>query len=179
MKEITQEETKKIEKAIGFLVNNFAKSGKNPKPVIFHSLEVAFYLLEQGYKTELVIAAILHDILEDTEVREDDLSKIFGKNITSIIKSVSYSEEIKNWTERYRDVFQRTIERGRGASILKCADIYQNSFYIKLVKNIEFQKRLIKKIGYFLKYSKNVIGDEVTWRDLKKQYEAEKKRTNY
>lgn len=178
MKEMTQEETNKVEKAIDFLVANIAKSGQNPKPVVFHSLEVAFYLLDQGYKTELVIAAILHDILEDTEVKEDELSKIVGKNITSIIKSVSYNEEIKDWAGRYRDVFRRTIEQGRGASILKCADIYQNSFYIKLVEDLEFQNKLVEKIGYFLKYSKGVIGNEAPWRDLEKQYEKEKKRTN-
>jgi len=174
---IQKKEAQSIEKAITFLVENINKTGKNPKPVILHSLEIAFYLLEKRYAPEIVIAAILHDILEDTEAKESELKKEFGGKVVDIIKAVSYSEEIEGWTEKYRDVFKRTLKQGKSALILKCADIYQNSFYIKLVKDVAFQRKLVEKIGYFLKISKSIIRSEVVWRDLKKQYELERKRT--
>jgi len=173
---IQKKEARSIEKAITFLVENINKTGKNPKPVILHSLEIAFYLLEKQYAPEIVIAAILHDILEDTEVKEGELKKEFGSEVVDIIKAVSYSEEIENWTEKYCDVFKRTLKQGKDALILKCADIYQNSFYIKLAKSTEFQRELVEKIGYFLKISQGIIGSEVVWRDLEKQYESEKRR---
>jgi len=175
---IPKKEAEKIERAIVFLVDNVKKSGKNPKPVILHSLETAFYLLERDYKSDLVIAAILHDILEDTGVGEDDLSQEFGDKITDLVKSVSYKEEIEDWTKKYQDVFSRTLGQGKDALILKCADIYHNGFYIKLVEDMGFQKRLVEKMGCFLKASEGSIENEAPWQDLKKQYELENKRVN-
>lgn len=177
MKKIIKDnEAIEIEKAITFLVKNINETGINSKPVILHSIRVAIYLLEKQYKIDIVIAAILHDVLEDTNVKEQELKEIFGNNITNIVKSVSYNEEIKDWTKKYQDVFKRTFNQGKDALVLKCADIYQNSYYIRKVEDNIFQKSLIEKIGYFLKISKNAIGNEVPWRDLKEQYESERKR---
>lgn len=38
----------------------------SPKPVILHSIRIALYLNNLGYNRNIVLAAILHDILEDS-----------------------------------------------------------------------------------------------------------------
>lgn len=57
--------TIKIEEAIKFLVFTVQESGMNPKPVILHSIRVWLNLQNLGYDKDVVVAAILHDILED------------------------------------------------------------------------------------------------------------------
>ena len=56
-----------VEKAIKYLVDAIKQSGHNPKPVILHSIRVGLFLFNQNYNQDIVIAAILHDILEDTD----------------------------------------------------------------------------------------------------------------
>jgi len=54
-----------IDEAIVFLVGKYDESGTNEKPVIFHSIKVGLYLYTESYSTNMVIAGLLHDLLED------------------------------------------------------------------------------------------------------------------
>ena len=47
-------------------------------PYIFHPLEVAMMLAYEGASADVIIAALLHDTLEDTELKEDDIKAVFG-----------------------------------------------------------------------------------------------------
>jgi (p)ppGpp synthase/HD superfamily hydrolase len=165
---------KEIEKSITFLVEEYNKSGHNPKPVIFHSLNLAFYPLELGYGKEIAIAAVLHDLVEDSTVILESIENKFGHHIAGLVGAVSRNLNIKD-EEKSIDVFKRTISHSKEAVILKCADIYQNSFYIRLVEDKDLRRSLIEKMKYFLDLSKSIIGNEPVWRDLKSQYYKEKR----
>ena len=54
----------------------FRKSGE---PYICHPVEVAKILIEYGADDASVIAALLHDTVEDTDVTLDDIKKTFGE----------------------------------------------------------------------------------------------------
>jgi GTP pyrophosphokinase len=165
-----------IEKAINFLVKNINKSGHNDKPVILHSLQIAFYLLKNGYGENIVIGAILHDILEDTDINKNELADAFGNYTASLVQAVSYDQSIKDWEARYKEMFTRVKSHGKDALILKCADILFNSFYIQKVKEREFRIKLVDKIKDFLKLSKGMIMHEKVWIELETQYQIERKR---
>lgn len=173
---IPPELSKQYEEAIIFLVSNIEKTGHNPKPVILHSLSMAFYLLEKGYEQEIIESAILHDLVEDSDVKIDDIEKKFGLNVAKIVASVSYDETIKNWTKKYQNTFHRVVKNGRNALIVKASDIYFNSFYIRLVEDKNLQAKLVKKMEDFLKISKELIGNEKPWKDLQNQFFQEKRR---
>ncbi|MCX6810041.1 MAG: HD domain-containing protein [Candidatus Berkelbacteria bacterium] len=172
---IDRKSASNIEKAISFLIANINKSGRNSKPVILHSLQVAFYLLEQEYSEDIIIASILHDILEDSDVTEHELKSEFGDNIANLVKSVSYDQSIEDWDGKYKEMFKRVKSYGKDALILKCADIYFNSFYIKMATGIGFRKKLVGKIKCFLGLSAKEIKNEQIWKDLSKQYLVELK----
>jgi guanosine-3',5'-bis(diphosphate) 3'-pyrophosphohydrolase len=169
---IRPQDSELYEKAIIFLVLSYQKSGHNPKPVVFHSLRVAFYLLEKCYGANIIVGSILHDVLEDTEVSEDEIEKEFGAEVLNLIKAVSYQKEIKSFEKQYRDLFARAKEYGRDALIVKCADIKDNSFYIKLVADKKKREKLLEKLAYFLEISKSEIGSEVIWQDLYSRYNS-------
>ena len=65
------------EKALIFLVENLTKSGNNPKPVGIHSVLVATRLYRHDYKKDVVVAALLHDIVEDTAVKIQEVKEKF------------------------------------------------------------------------------------------------------
>ena len=46
---------------------------------INHPLDAASYLADYELDHETIMAAILHDVVEDTNIRLEDLEKLFGK----------------------------------------------------------------------------------------------------
>lgn len=62
-------------------------------------------MIDKPTKEDAIIVAILHDLLEDTDLKEEDLLKIFDENIVNAVKIltkdkeqsyVNYCIEIKN-----------------------------------------------------------------------------------
>ena len=63
---------------------------KSGEPYIFHPLTVAEICVEEiGLGTTSIIAALLHDVVEDTDIQLIDLQQIFGKKIASIIDGLT------------------------------------------------------------------------------------------
>lgn len=59
------------------------------EPYIFHPLAVARVLAEMHMDTNCIIAAILHDVLEDTDVDHAQLASLFGETVADLVDGVS------------------------------------------------------------------------------------------
>jgi len=173
---INPQDGHRLDKAINFLVNKYTETGSNPKPVVFHSLNVAFYLLNYGYNLDIIEAAILHDLIEDSDTTKDDIALSFGDKVAGWVDALSFKTTIEDKEERYKEMFLRIKSAGHEALIIKCADIYSNSFYIKLVNDAEKQKFLINKLNFFLQLSEELISREPVWLDLSNQSLIENER---
>ncbi len=63
---------------------------KSGEPYIFHPLAVAQIVAEDiGLGSTAVVAALLHDVVEDTHVTLEDIEKIFGKKVASIVDGLT------------------------------------------------------------------------------------------
>lgn len=63
---------------------------KSGEPYVFHPLSVAEICVEEiGLGTTSIIAALLHDVVEDTDIQLIDLERIFGKKIARIIDGLT------------------------------------------------------------------------------------------
>ncbi|MCA0359931.1 MAG: bifunctional (p)ppGpp synthetase/guanosine-3',5'-bis(diphosphate) 3'-pyrophosphohydrolase [Armatimonadetes bacterium] len=62
---------------------------KSGEPYIVHPLHVAKIVAELGMDSESVVAAILHDVLEDTPIPAEDLKRDFGDEICQMIEGVT------------------------------------------------------------------------------------------
>lgn len=63
---------------------------KSGEPYIFHPLSVAEICVEEiGLGTTSIVAALLHDVVEDTDIQLADIDRIFGKKITSIVDGLT------------------------------------------------------------------------------------------
>jgi len=95
------ETDKQIEEAIKFLVFAIQESGKNPKPVILHSIRVGLHLYNNlNYNKDIVTAAILHDVIEDTDTKIEEVKSKFGDNVAKLVEANSFDESIEDKTER-------------------------------------------------------------------------------
>lgn len=70
-----------------------AHAGQNRKgtdiPYIMHPFHVALILDRHGYPEDVVIAGVLHDVLEDTDHAEASLRAEFGDEVVRLVKSVT------------------------------------------------------------------------------------------
>jgi GTP pyrophosphokinase len=95
-------DTNKIKKA--YLVafeahkNQLRNSGD---PYIIHPLSTAIKLAELKLDEQTIIAGLLHDVLEDTTTTEEDIKKLFGQEVSWLVKSVSNLHKIKYQGNQY------------------------------------------------------------------------------
>ncbi|WP_460541012.1 RelA/SpoT family protein [Echinicola sediminis] len=63
---------------------------KSGEPYIYHPLEVALVCVEEiGLGTTSIVAALLHDVVEDTEWELEDIEREFGPKVTKIIDGLT------------------------------------------------------------------------------------------
>ena len=68
---------------------------KSGEPFIYHPLEVARILTEMHMDCETLTAAILHDVIEDTETAKDEIKREFGKEIAELVDGVSKLTQVE------------------------------------------------------------------------------------
>lgn len=62
---------------------------KSGQPYIIHPISVAIILAQMGMDASSLAAALLHDVVEDTDVTNEDITKIFGKEVSSLVDGVT------------------------------------------------------------------------------------------
>ena len=117
---------------------NFAEVGhreqkrKSGEPYITHPLNVAKLIASINGTEAMVIAALLHDLLEDTTVSEIEIKESFGADILKIVKACTnlssislYQEKDEIEAERLRNIFLVLASEPR-AAVIKIADRLHN-----------------------------------------------------
>ena len=72
--------------------NQLRKSGE---PYIVHPLCVAIILADLQLDKESIVAGLLHDVVEDTIMTDEDIEREFGKDVAMIVDGVTKLEKIK------------------------------------------------------------------------------------
>ena len=121
-----------IEKA--YLFANKAHAGqtrKSGEPYIVHPISVANILVSLGMDTDSVVAALLHDVVEDTPVTLDDIRATFGDTTAQIIDGLTklsklgFNTEEEHQAENVRRMLIATNKDIR-VLIIKLADRLNN-----------------------------------------------------
>jgi guanosine-3',5'-bis(diphosphate) 3'-pyrophosphohydrolase len=68
---------------------------KSGEPYITHPVAVAAILADLAMDAETIIAAILHDTLEDTQLSRSELEKTFGTTVTELVDGVTKLDKVK------------------------------------------------------------------------------------
>ena len=95
---------KKIEKAFDLAKDaHHGQKRQSGENYITHPLDAASYLAEYELDHETIMAAILHDVVEDTDISLEDLEKNFGKKVTELVDGVSKLDKINFNTKEEAD----------------------------------------------------------------------------
>ncbi|MDA2938901.1 HD domain-containing protein [Acidobacteria bacterium AH-259-A15] len=106
--------------------NQYRKNPERKIPFVSHVIAVGMMLAQCGYPEDVVIAGILHDIVEDTEMTIDEIGEEFGDHVASLVEAVSEQDKSLPWEERKA----RFIEQLRGSSeeakAISCCGVTHN-----------------------------------------------------
>ncbi len=69
------------------------------EPYITHPVTVAYILLELGMDTDTICAALLHDVVEDTECTLEEIQKKFGSDVAMLVNGVTKLEKVEIFTK--------------------------------------------------------------------------------
>lgn len=76
--------------------NQVRSSGE---PYITHPVSVSYILLELGMDTDTICAAMLHDVVEDTDATLEDIRKLFGQDVAMLVDGVTKLGKIPLFTK--------------------------------------------------------------------------------
>ncbi len=128
---------KLIQKAYKYAKDNHGdQCRKSGEPYIIHPLNVAYILATIGLDDETICAALLHDVVEDTKVTHEDLTREFGEEIEAMVDGVTKLGKIQYTTlkeqqvEDYRKMF---LAMGKDIRVIliKLADRLHNMRTLK------------------------------------------------
>ncbi|MCS6796452.1 MAG: bifunctional (p)ppGpp synthetase/guanosine-3',5'-bis(diphosphate) 3'-pyrophosphohydrolase [Raineya sp.] len=126
---------------------------KSGEPYIYHPLAVAQICVEEiGLGTTAIVAALLHDVVEDTHITLAEIEKQFGKKIAKIIdgltkiSNITDSNSISVQAENFRKVLLTLAEDVR-VILIKIADRLHN---MRTLADMPRNKQL--KIAYETSY---------------------------
>ena len=103
------------------------RKGSDGEPYINHPLEVANLLANVGNVSDfdILIAAVLHDTVEDTGVTKEELEARFGQQVANYVSEVTDDKSLPN-DERKRLQIEHAPHLSHGAKLIKLADKISN-----------------------------------------------------
>ena len=122
-----------LDKAICFAVRAHQNTERRGKgfPYIVHPLEAVSIVATITPDQELLAAAALHDVVEDTDITLDDLRREFGERVALLVekesdKFVEGVSETDSWRERKQAAIDRIAEAPYEAKIVAMGDKLSN-----------------------------------------------------
>jgi len=103
------------------------RKGPDAHPYINHPIEVAELLARVGGVTDptVLVAAILHDTIEDTETTPAELEDLFGRDVRSLVEEMTDDKRLPK-DERKRHQIEHAPRLSSGAKLIKVADKIAN-----------------------------------------------------
>ena len=123
-------------------INQKRASGE---PYITHPLQVATYLADLSMDIETVVSAILHDLIEDTDITFKDIKKEFGSEVANIVDGVTKLDKIQynSNEEAQADAIRKMViamSKDIRVLILKLADRLHNIQTIQYLADYKQEK---------------------------------------
>ena len=133
-------DSKQIMKAYNYAVEHHGdQKRRSGEPYIIHPLNVAYILAGVGLDEATICAALLHDVVEDTDATDKDLRRDFGEEIADMVAGVTklgtmqFSTVEEQQVEDYRKMFL-AMGKDIRVIIIKLADRLHNMRTLKFLK---------------------------------------------
>ena len=133
-------DSKLIMRAFNYANKNHGEQcRRSGEPYIIHPLNVAYILADIGLDDSTICAALLHDVVEDTEITDQDIKQEFGSEIAEMVEGVTklgavqFASIEEKQVEDYRKMF---LAMGKDIRVIliKLADRLHNMRTLKYLK---------------------------------------------
>lgn len=125
--------TPQIKRAIQFAAKKHhgqMRKEAEPLPYITHPFSVALLVAEGGADDNVVVAALLHDTIEDTDTTREEIAERFNERIAVLVESVSEPKTLNgrrlDWKERKTAYLENLKKADDGAVLIAVADKVDN-----------------------------------------------------
>lgn len=142
------------------------KSDKE-KPMIIHPINVANILSEYGYDDNVVAAAYLHDVIEDTKYTKEDLLKEFNEDIVSLVLGATEEDKSLSWEERKTITIDKVKYLDLRHKAVVCADKISNLEDMRIIFEVNgkrdfsaFKRGFDKQKWYYTEVYNSLIYNE-------------------
>lgn len=116
-----------LNKAIAFAVEKHKHQVRKGTdiPYILHPLEALQILYSMGADTDVMVAGVLHDTLEDTDTTDEEIKSCFGERVLELVKYNS-EDKTKSWYERKKHTITMLEKAPKDVQMLILADKLSN-----------------------------------------------------
>jgi (p)ppGpp synthase/HD superfamily hydrolase len=102
------------------------RNASGGRPYIEHPIAVAERLSERGYPDAVLAAALLHDVVEDSELGVEDVRRAGGDRVAEIVAAMTDSDGDRPYAARKREHRRRVEEAGPETIAVYAADKLTN-----------------------------------------------------
>ena len=129
-KSLTAHDVQKICAGVEFAAEKHRlQTRKNPEktPYISHPIGVAYNLMQTGEVRDLpvIIGALLHDTVEDTQTTFEEIEQRFGKEVAGLVREVTDDKSLAQEARKRAQVINAS-HKSKGAAQIKLADKLYN-----------------------------------------------------
>ena len=112
----------RVEKALAFMVkaSNGLKIRNEMIDKSFHSYVVGMLIKDITNVDDVIIAAFLHDIINDTEYGYEEIEEQFGIFVADMVADLSDDISIAKWLDRKRDYIKR-LKKNKDINVINIA----------------------------------------------------------
>lgn len=103
------------------------RNGSGGMAYIEHPVTVAATLEQLGYRDEVLAAALLHDVVEDSDIKLEQLRGRFGEEVAGMVGAMTDDEAIEDYRQRKAEHRERIAAAGPEALAIYGADKLTNS----------------------------------------------------
>jgi len=141
-----------LDKAIALTAAHFeGKFDKGGQPYILHCLHVMHAVCPNQDDHELMCIAVMHDLVEDTDIDLDDLYALgFSQRVVAGVDCMTHRAG-----EDYMDVYIQRIALNRDARLVKIQDLDHNSQMMRMKGIRQKDFRRIEKYQRAYQYLKD------------------------
>jgi GTP pyrophosphokinase len=144
------EHVKKIYQAYLFSANaHEGQTRQSGEPYIYHPISVAKVLAEMKMDAETIQAAMLHDVIEDTETAKEQIKIEFGGDVAELVDGVSklthleFESKLEAQAENFRKMMLAMVKDVR-VIIIKLADRLHNMRTLSVMR-LDKRKRIARE----------------------------------
>uniref|UniRef100_A0A1I8ESJ4 guanosine-3',5'-bis(diphosphate) 3'-diphosphatase n=1 Tax=Wuchereria bancrofti TaxID=6293 RepID=A0A1I8ESJ4_WUCBA len=127
-------------------------------PYVNHPIGVAYILTNEGQITDMatIIAAILHDIVEDTKTTDEEIREMFGDEVADIVKECTVIKSMKR-EARMKSELEKASKLSHKAKLVQLADKLYNVRDIERCAPFGWTKQQVREYILFAKDLLSII----------------------